>query len=1182
MTVSIAHLTTQAGVKYLLKTTMRGDGPLAPGDATGYYVKAGTPTGRWLGHGLAGINRAPLDLVTAGDANAVFTHAEHPDTHTPLGRSPGQTTVAHRNGEEIQRHAVAGFDLTFSVPKSVSVLWALAPREIQSQVLSAHHDAVNDVLSWLEESVVHTRTGRGGTAHIAVLGAVAAAFDHWESRAGDPQLHTHVVIANRAQRTTDGAWSTLDSRTLYKATVAASEYYNGLLFDRLQQRLGAVPGFRPPAGPERNPRHELVGVDDALLREFSNRSRLIDQEKDRLVKAWTRSRGHAPSATVVVKLRQQATLSTRQAKDREPKPLAGLAAGWRSRAQQQGFEPVGVIRQTVNRSHERPVTASDLTQPWVAAAATAAREAVARRRATWNRWNLLAEAERICAEIRCASPTARRTMIDTVATTAESQCVALNAYRYNVPLDAGDDLAFAVHSVFEFHGSRLYTDAGILANEQLVMDTWKNDGGPAIAPGLADTWLTTGNGDPQPGLAPDQREAAFRVLSSGRFLDAVVGPAGSGKTTTMEAIRHGWEQSHGTGSVIGLAPAAASADVLGRKLGLPAENVAKWLYESVGQGAAHRAERFRDLEATAGPEHWQQMRTAQRLADLAMRQEQWSFRRNQLVIVDEASMVSTVQLAALVQQARDAGAKIVLVGDPAQLDAIDAGGILGWLDREGKAIELTTVRRFRHGWEGPASLQLRVGDFEAVKTYTAHGRFIHGEYQDMIDAAYQQWAADTVAGHASILIAPDNEAVTVLNERAHAELVDQGLVDAEHTVCLSDGLSGGCGDTVIARKNDRRLTDASGDFIRNGTLIKLTARPGRDGSVVGRRTDTGESIRLTPTFLSESVELGYATTAHRSQGITVDTSHTVLTQGCLTRELFYVGMTRGRESNTAYVCESGPVPEDSAHEAENPTWLEIIGEVLAAQGAEWTAHEVGDEELENANSLNRLAAEYDYLAQLAGADDLHAAVEQIQPGLADVLEASPSWGAGVTAWRRAKASAPTTATATLEHALQHPGDAKDLMAVVHARLRPVGAREPTAMDGWLIDELPTRRDDLAAMINQVRGLASQRIQVLNTRVTEGADPWIQGLLESISSETSRVDRNTLLERVAFYRDRWLIGTDPDPLGPPPADYEWERASDRRQLESEVAHLQRVATTDGDLSAPQVFTEAPLTNVGWEI
>lgn len=1123
-----------------------------------------------------------MDPVSNNDAAAVFTNAEHPGTHQTLGHHHGATTVAHRNGEEIKRAAIAGFDLTFSVPKSIPVLWALASRDVQQQVLAAHHDAVNEVLKWLEESAIHTRTGRGGVAHVATEGAIAAAFDHWESRARDPQLHTHVVIANRVQRASDGAWSTLDARTLYKATVAASEHYNGLLFDRLQERLGAVPGFRPPTDRGRNPRRELIGIDEALIHEFSSRSRRIDEEKDRLIQAWTQTHGRGPSNTTIVRLRQPATLSTRQAKSKDPQPLSALSANWKARAERLGFDPAQVVRQTVNHSYDRPVTTADLTDPWVTAAATIARQAVAHRRATWNRWNLLAEAERFCADIRCASAADRRNMIHAVATAAEAQCVPLNGYRYKVPLNASDDLTFAGHAVFEFHGARLYTDAGILANEQLVMYTRNDDGGPAIAPGATDTVLSQRDGSGWLSLAPDQASAAREVLCSGRFLDAVVGPAGSGKTTTMAAIRDGWEQAYGEGSVVGLAPASASAEVLAHRLGLQAENVAKWLYETVGHGAAQRAEEFHDLEATTAKAWWQQTKLNQRMAALAMRQEQWSFRPNQLVIVDEASMVSTMQLAALVHQARDAGAKIVLVGDPAQLDAIDAGGILGWLDRQSEAVQLTSVRRFSHEWEGPASLMLRVGDPVAIQHYAVHDRIQHGDYDDMVDQAYTKWSGDLRCGLSSILVAPDNETVAVLNERAHAELVENGIVDAERTVELSDGLSAGRGDTVIARKNDRHLKDALGDFIRNGTLIQISTEPGHDGSVTGRRLDTGVSIRLTSEYLVEAVELGYATTAHRSQGVTVDTSHTLLTQGQLTRELFYVGMTRGRDNNIAYVCETEPLQDEERLGEPESTWLDILHEVLAAQGAERAAHEVADEEYQSSHSLHQLAAEYDYLAQLAAADDLRATIGQILPGTTDKLQRSPSWGAGVAAWRRATAAQRTAAEATLEHALRRPGDAKDIMAVLLARLRLVGGNEPSHIGGWLEEDLSTSRTDVAEVIAQVRSLAASRIEELKLGALTGSALWTRYIDDSLPVNVEPADRNALMEHIAFYRDRWLIGDSPEPLGPPPADYEWERASNRRELETELTHLQNTSASKNETEFVAVPVGAALTNVGWEI
>lgn len=327
MTMSIARLSAQSGLRYLFKTTMMDDLTVTPPDATTYYMKAGTPQGRWVGSGLHGISRETGDIVTETDAKAIFDHAIHPDTGAPLGRPHGQPTIVEsKSGQTSTRHAVVGFDLTFSVPKSVSVLWALSPRSMQDQIRQIHQEAVNQTLKWLEDQVIHTRAGRNGVAHLGTYGTVAAAFDHWESRTGDPQLHTHLVIANRVQRITDSAWVTLDSRTLYRAAVAASEHYNGLLFDAFHRNLGTETDIREPDAATHNPGQHLSGIDNALIREFSNRSRLIDLETDRLVAQWVKDHGRPPSAVTTIKLRQQATLSTRMQKDEHPTPLRALSA----------------------------------------------------------------------------------------------------------------------------------------------------------------------------------------------------------------------------------------------------------------------------------------------------------------------------------------------------------------------------------------------------------------------------------------------------------------------------------------------------------------------------------------------------------------------------------------------------------------------------------------------------------------------------------------------------------------------------------------------------------------------------------------------------------------------------------------------------------------------------------------
>ncbi|GKV73706.1 hypothetical protein NCCP2145_30870 [Pseudarthrobacter sp. NCCP-2145] len=1187
MTMSIARLSAQSGLRYLFKTTMMDDLTTAPPDATTYYMKAGTPEGRWIGSGLQGINRGAGDVVTETDAKAVFDLAVHPDTNAPLGRPHGQpTAVENKSGPPTVRYAVVGFDLTFSVPKSVSVLWALSPRSMQEQILRTHHHAVEATLAWLEEHVIHTRAGRNGVAHVGTMGAIAAAFDHWESRTGDPQLHTHLVIANRIQRITDGAWVTLDSRTLYKAAVAASEHYNGLLFDALQCHLGSDTDIRVPVVNTGNPSQQLIGIDEDLIREFSNRSRLINVETDRLVAGWTTEHGHPPSTATVIKLRQQATLATRVPKSELPTPLHELSREWKARASAKGFQPDDVIAATTNRSRITPFGFTDLTPDWITTVATLTRVRVAHKRSTWNRWNLLAEAGRVCAQLRCRTAADRSSLMDAIATAAEQQSVPLNDYRYTVPAHAEADVRRGPRSVFDFHGSRLYTDTSTLACEAAVMAARNDGGGPAVCADVIMDLLDRVQQPESRVLHSDQRAAVADVVLSGNRLDAIVGPAGTGKTTTLGAVKAVWEAEYGAGSVVGLAPAAASAEVLGRELGMATENVTKWLHESAGQGASSRAGRFFNVQsqlttARVG-ERWG-IALPQEAAQLAAIQRRWCFRANQLIIVDEASMVSTFQLAALVQQAQDAGAKILLVGDPGQLDAIDAGGVLGWLDRQGQATRLSTIWRFHEEWERASSLKLRKGDYSAVADYAHHGRIRHGTYLDMADQAYLAWQADARAGKSSILIAADNETVGMLNERAQADRVAQGEVNPEQTMLLSDGLWAGSGDTVIARGNNRKLVDSDGNFVRNGTLFDVEQVSRRDSSVLARRRDTGASVLLPGAYLESSVELGYATTAHRSQGITVDTGHTVVTQGRLTRELLYVSMTRGRSGNFAYVSEG----DDADHPAVDPSlqlsWQGILGEVLAAEGAERTAHEIRDAELGKADSLERLYAEYDYLAQIAAGLDLRQQMDERALGASQEFEQSPSWGAAVAAWRKATAVSRQDTERILSQYCQETSTANDRCAVLSMRLRRFMKGRTTAVEEPLVEKLTIPRPDLAAMIQQVRERISQRTEIVSIAALTTDPEWKRALLDAVGDSTSGKTWQ-LVRDVAVFRDRWALPDSPLPLGPSPADYEWEQRGQRERINAAINNARRRGAAQLDESPVDsaLSQQVVLTSAGWQL
>ena len=149
------------------------------------------------------------------------------------------------------------------------------------------------------------------------------------------------------------------------------------------------------------------------------------------------------------------------------------------------------------------------------------------------------------------------------------------------------------------------------------------------------------------------------------------------------------------------------------------------------------------------------------------------------MILDEVSLAGTLSLDRITSLAATAGAKVLLVGDYAQLQSVDAGGAFSLLvhDRD-DAPELVDVHRFMNPWEKTASLGLRHGRTEVIDTYLKHGRIIGGETQTMIDTAYAAWRADRLAERATVLVTDSNESVLALNQRARTDLILDGTVNS--------------------------------------------------------------------------------------------------------------------------------------------------------------------------------------------------------------------------------------------------------------------------------------------------------------------------------------------------------------------------------------------------------------------
>lgn len=207
----------------------------------------------------------------------------------PVSRADQVEAIEAEEAERGTRRAVAGYDLTFSVPKSLSALWGVADAGTQSLIADAHHQAVAQVVAFLEREVATTRVGTAGSegavAFADVAGVLATAFDHYDSRSGDPQLHTHVVVSNKVLTVQDQRWRTLAGRPAHASVVALSELYNATLADRITGTFGIEWEARE-RGRDRNPAWELAPVPEELVAEFSSRTRQIEQEKTRRGLKW--------------------------------------------------------------------------------------------------------------------------------------------------------------------------------------------------------------------------------------------------------------------------------------------------------------------------------------------------------------------------------------------------------------------------------------------------------------------------------------------------------------------------------------------------------------------------------------------------------------------------------------------------------------------------------------------------------------------------------------------------------------------------------------------------------------------------------------------------------------------------------------------------------------------------------
>jgi conjugative relaxase-like TrwC/TraI family protein len=291
-----------------------------------------------------------------------------------------------------QTTAVAGYDLTFSPVKSVSTLWALAEPAVAAQIEKAHRAAVSDALGFIERHALFSRTGANGVRQVNVQGLVAAAFTHRDSRAGDPDLHTHVAVANKVQ-TLDGRWLSIDGRILFKATVAASETYNTALEHHLRDSLSLRFAERPNQDARKQPVREIVGIHPDLITRWSTRRASIEARRSALAGEFQRIHGRPPTPVESLQLAQQATLETREAKH-HPRSLAEQRQAWFGQAAEVLGGPNAAQAMVQAALSPSPLTEWHPNASWLNEAADRVLSAMEERRSTWQSWHVRAEAQR--------------------------------------------------------------------------------------------------------------------------------------------------------------------------------------------------------------------------------------------------------------------------------------------------------------------------------------------------------------------------------------------------------------------------------------------------------------------------------------------------------------------------------------------------------------------------------------------------------------------------------------------------------------------------------------------------------------------------------------------------------------------------------------------------------------------
>ncbi|WP_052947180.1 MobF family relaxase [Dermacoccus sp. PE3] len=1011
-----------------------------------------------------------------------------------------------------EKASVAGYDLTFSAPKSFTILWAAATPEQRADLEAVHDAAVRESIAWLEDNATFTRTGKAGVRQVSTRGLMATAFTHRDSRDGDPHLHTHVAISSKVQLAPGESggqgdpdrWLALDGQTIYKTTVSVSERYNRLL-EAKSRALGLAFEARAGSGEEgKQVVREVAGISPELIESMSSRRAEIRAKINRLATEFQTKHGRPPTVKETYKLSRWAHEHTRKEKA-EPRSLNDQLATWTPRidaalADEASPVPGGAsglfahAQRASARARERQNAAPKPTSP--EAVSDLAGQMVARitsKRAMFDLGHVRAEAERTVRPFGL-SESSENTLIEGLIAAVQDPTHSTRIDAKDPVLEPDDLRRADGTSVYRRAFSQKFTTTAILEAEAALLQAAQTEGGRTLEAANVDLALLeqTANGVT---LNDGQAQLVREMTTSGRMVQLALAPAGTGKTTAMSVLTKAWTDSGGT--VIGLAPSAAAAKVLGSSIETSADTLDKLVWHI--RGGAGEAPAWMD-----------------------------TIDENTMVIIDEAGMAGTENLATAIQFLNARGAQVRLIGDDQQLASPAAGGALRNIKTDVGALTLSEVVRFTTPGEAEASLAVRAGKTEALGFYLDADRVWVGNEAGLADAVFEQWQEATRLGRETLMMAHVNEVVTDLNARArHARLA---ISDAPvgPSVALRSGLEASTGDTIVTRKNNRRLMLSATDFVKNGDRWTITdVRV--DGSLRVEHNTLHRSVTLPADYVREQVDLGYASTFHGAQGQTVDEGLALL-NGSEDRQLFYVGTTRGRHANHIFMPTGGDGDEHNEIAPEvlvPPTTVESLEAIITRDGSVISATTTLRDEHDPRTLLAKSLPRYeDALAHAAanilGSDAMDALAREAE----DIVP-------GVT-------SAPAWDTLHSHLAFLALDDVDPLAALRDAADERAldGSRDIAAVLDWRLD---------------ATGSHSAR---------SGPLPWVPGIPESVSTDATYG---------AWVRERYeLVQTDAAALRDDvralqhEAAPEWARAFlDTPELHADLAVWRAATNTDDD-------------------